>query len=53
MLNKKIIIISNNALSNSNSNGRTLLNLFGVENNNKLAQFYIQISQPEFSVIVI
>ena len=38
---KKILIISNNALSKSNSNGRTLLNLLKSISKDNLAQFYI------------
>lgn len=48
MLNKRILIISNNALSNTNSNGRTLKNFFDVSDKDKLAQFYIQHDTPDF-----
>ncbi len=50
MLNKKVLILSNNALNKTNSNGRTLLNFFGDDNVEKLAQFYLQSDSPDFNV---
>lgn len=50
MLGKKVLIIANNALSDSNSNGRTLKSFFGVENAEKLAQVYLQSDSPDFRV---
>lgn len=49
MLTKRVLIISNNALSNTNSNGRTLKNFFFEEDRVNLAQFYIQSDKPDFS----
>ena len=48
MLNRRILIISNNALSDSNSNGRTLKNFFDGNDKENLAQFYIQPDAPDF-----
>lgn len=50
MLNKRVLILSNNALNETNSNGRTLLNFFGNDNAEKLAQFYLQSDSPDFDV---
>ena len=47
MINKRILIISNNALSDTNSNGRTLKNFFHAEDKDKLAQFFIQSDTPD------
>ena len=47
---KKILIISNNALSNTNSNGRTLMNFFDITDREYIAQFYIKNEIPNFSV---
>lgn len=49
MLNKRVLIISNNALSDTNSNGRTLKNFFLTEDRERLAQFYIQSDKPDHS----
>lgn len=49
-MNKRVLIFANNALSKSNSNGRTLLNLLGECNKENLAQFYIQNDTPDFDV---
>lgn len=50
MKNKRILIISNECLSNSSSNGRTLRNfLIGWEKEN-LAQFYIKDGNPDYSI---
>ena len=49
MLNKRVLIFSNNPISKSNSNGRTLLNMFDGEDADKLAQFYLQAGEPDFS----
>ena len=48
MLNKKVLIFSNNALSKANSNGRTLLNLLGNASPDMLAQFFLQADEPDF-----
>lgn len=50
MLNKKVLIFSNNALSKSNSNGRTLLNFFSEDDKPFLAQFFLQNDEPDFAV---
>lgn len=51
MINKRTLIISNNALSGSSSNGRTLKNFFGASDKPFLAQFYIQSGDvPDFDV---
>ena len=49
MLQKKILIIANNPLSDTNSNGRTLKNFFGAEDRDKLAQMYIHGGVPDFA----
>lgn len=45
---KKVLVISNNCFSKTDSNGRTLGNFFLGWDKNCLAQFYIQSSQPDF-----
>ena len=45
---KKVLIISNGALSDSDSNGRTVSNLFGSYDIDKLAQFCVY-GNPDFS----
>ena len=47
-MNPKILVISNNCFSQSNSNGRTLGNFFIGWPKECLAQFYIQNSEPDF-----
>ena len=49
MINKRLLIFSNNALSESSSNGRTLKNLLGNDSAENLAQFYLQPSLPDFN----
>ena len=49
MLKKRVLIISNNALSKTNSNGRTLLNFFGYNGAENIAQFFLQKSEPDFN----
>lgn len=46
----RVLIISNNCLSQSDSNGRTLQNFLVDWPAECLAQFYIQNSRPDFSV---
>lgn len=43
-----VLVISNNCFSKSDSNGRTLANLFVGWPKENLAQFYIQNTEPEF-----
>ncbi len=50
MLNKRLLIFSNQALSKANSNGRTLLNFFSGFDKSNLAQFYLQSDEPDFNV---
>ena len=45
---KRVLIISNGALSDSDSNGRTVGNLFNAYDNDKLAQFCVY-GNPDFS----
>ncbi len=47
MINKRILIISNNALADANANGRTLKNFFDSDDRENLAQFYIQSDIPD------
>lgn len=47
---KKILIISNNCFSKTNSNGRTLGNFFVGYSNENLAQFYLQSDEPDFDI---
>lgn len=49
MLEKKILILANNPLSDTNSNGRTLKNFFAPEDREKLSQMYIHGDAPDFS----
>lgn len=42
MLEKRVLLLANNPLSDTNSNGRTLKNFFFPEDRERLAQFYIQ-----------
>lgn len=46
----KILVISNNCFSKTDSNGRTLGNFFAGWPKEKLAQFYIQNAYPDFDV---
>ena len=50
MIYKKLLIISNNGFSESNSNGRTLLNFFSAEDKINLAQFYLRSDKTDFNV---
>lgn len=47
MINKRILIISNNALADTNANGRTLKNFLCSEDRENLAQFFIQSDIPD------
>lgn len=46
----RVLVVSNNCLSQSDSNGRTLQNFLVGWPAERLAQFYIQNSKPDFSV---
>lgn len=46
----RVLIISNNCFSRTDSNGRTLQNFFVGWPEENLAQFYLQNSTPDFSV---
>lgn len=46
----KILVISNNSFSKSNSNGRTLANFFINWDKNRLAQFFIIEDIPDFNI---
>lgn len=46
----RILVISNNCFSKTNSNGRTLGNFFAGWPKDRLAQFYIQNENPDFDV---
>ena len=48
MLRKKILILANNPLSDTNSNGRTLKSFFSPEDAGQLAQIFIS-GAPDFS----
>lgn len=50
MFNKRVLIISNQPLDKSTSNGRTLLNFLGNENCKNMAQFFLRKGRPEFDV---
>lgn len=50
MINKKILIVSNNALSETNNNGRTMMKLLSPEDKEKIAQFYIRATVPSFDI---
>lgn len=50
MIYPKILVISNNCFSKSDSNGRTLGNFFRNWDKNKLAQFFINKSIPNYEV---
>lgn len=50
MQRPRVLIISNNCLSQADSNGRTMQNFLVGWPTEKLAQFYIQNSLPNFSV---
>lgn len=50
MINKKLLIFSNQALSKTNSNGRTLMNFLGNQNADMLAQFFLQKDILDFDV---
>ena len=45
-----VLVISNNCFSESDSNGRTLGNLFTGFPKESLSQFYIQSSEPDFNI---
>lgn len=47
---KKILIISNNCLSQEGSNGRTIDNIIHGWRSDKVAQFYIQDAYPDSSI---
>ena len=46
----KVLVISNNCFSKTDSNGRTLGNFFAGWPKDKLAQFYIQNAYPDFDI---
>ena len=46
----KVLVISNNCFSKTDSNGRTLAGFFYDYPKDKLAQFYIQNATPDFEV---
>lgn len=46
----KVLVISNNGFSKTDSNGRTLGNFFAGWPKDRLAQFYIQNASPDFEV---
>lgn len=46
----KVLVLSNNCFSKSDSNGRTLANFFKGWDKNNLAQFFIQKAEPDFEV---
>ena len=48
MLKKRLLLLANNPLSDSNSNGRTLKNFFSPEDREFLAQIYLQ-GTPDLS----
>lgn len=48
-LNKKILIVSNNPLSDMDSNGRTMKNFFSPADKENLAQIYLHGAVPDFS----
>lgn len=50
MINKRMLVFSNNAFCKSNSNGRTLLNFFSKEDKPFLAQFFLQNDTPDFEI---
>lgn len=45
----RVLIFSNNCFSKTDSNGRTLLNFFKGWPKEKIAQFYVQNAEPDFS----
>lgn len=47
---KNLLIVSHNCLSQSGSNGRTLLNYLSGWDSEKIAQLYIHMEQPDFSL---
>ena len=49
-MEEKILVLSNNCFSKSNSNGRTLGNLFSNFPKENIAQFYVKYEKPEFSM---
>jgi len=49
MNSKRILIISNNVLSLTNNNGKTLLSLFSLVENAEIAQLYFSNEKPEIS----
>lgn len=49
MLKKKVLVLANNPISDTNSNGRTLKNFFDPEDRDCLAQMYIHGDAPDFS----
>lgn len=50
MIYPKILVISNNCFSKSDSNGRTLGNFFKNWDKNSLAQFFINKASPDYDV---
>ena len=48
--NPRVLVISNNGFSKTNSNGRTLGSLFQGCPKDKLAQFYISVDNLDYSV---
>ena len=48
MLKKKVLILANNPVADTNSNGRTLKNFFSPEDRERLAQMYIHGAAPDF-----
>ena len=49
-MDKRVLVVSNNCFSYTDSNGRTLGMLFKEWNISKLAQFYIQDKLPDTDV---
>lgn len=50
MLMKKVLIISNNSISKTNSNGRTIGNLFRCYPKDRIAQFCISTTEPDYDI---
>ena len=48
MLQKKVLILANNPMADTNSNGRTIKNFFAPTDREKLAQMYIHGAAPDF-----
>lgn len=49
MSSQKVLVISNNPLSNSSSNGRTLLNMLGCYNKDDLYNFFVNGNELELN----